>query len=98
MKVVSFRKIEDCFDGSFIKEALLDGPLTESLIRCLAREAELDYYSDFPRPFYTIRKKEKFTIKGVEGDPVVRVVLYRRNAAEAEAELLALFACCENHA
>lgn len=77
MKVLKIKELEDCFDGSFIKEALLDTKVTKQLIYHLGKNGELNYYPDFARPFYKILVKGKYTIKGVEGNKTIRLILNR---------------------
>ncbi|MCP4547863.1 MAG: hypothetical protein GY835_15480 [bacterium] len=84
MKVRSIRELEDCFDGSFIKEATLDGKIDRDFIKYLGSFGELEYHSDFARPYYRVDRKEMFTLKGVEGNSSLRLILARKRIEEAE--------------
>ena len=64
MKVVKIKHIEDCFDGSFIKELLLDRVITKPYLNNLGKLGVMKYYATFARPFYRI-DFEKSYIKGV---------------------------------
>ncbi|MCP4219927.1 MAG: hypothetical protein GY765_35175, partial [bacterium] len=44
MKVLEITHIEDCFDGSFIKELHLDEPVTEAFIYHLEPMGNLQYF------------------------------------------------------
>jgi hypothetical protein len=77
MRIVSIRELENCFDGSFIKEALLDTEVTLPFIRHLETLGELRYYPSFARPFYQLRLPGGATIKGVEGNRTMRLILNR---------------------
>jgi len=79
MHIVSIKDIEDCFDGSFIKELLFNEPVTKDFIYYLGKGCRLDYYSTFARPFYKI-ESSLYVIKGVEGNITARITLYEKNA------------------
>lgn len=81
MRVLSVKHIEDCFDGSFIKELLLDEPISRDLILYLGRVGKLQYFPDFPRPFFKI-DATGMTCKGIEGNNTIRVVVYEKNQLE----------------
>ena len=85
--VTTIRHVEDCFDGDFIKEFELDGPLGEPLMRRLAHEANLQYYPDFPRPYFRIEKRGVCTIQGVIGKNTFRVT-FARSAPEGAENVL----------
>lgn len=82
MKIIEIKDIEDCFDGSFIKELLFDREVTKEFILYLGKTGDLDYYPTFARPFYKIDSKGKFQIKGVEGNKTARITLYEKNFDE----------------
>ena len=73
-------KVEDCFDGSFIYEYRLEEPITEELIRILGKKlGRLEYFGDFPRPFFRILAEGGMQVKGVEGERTLQVVFPARN-------------------
>ena len=78
MHVVRIKKIEDCFDGSFIKEFELDKKISKDFIITLGQGCCLEYFSDFARPFFRIEKKNEFQIKGVENNTTMQVIFNRR--------------------
>jgi hypothetical protein len=86
-KVVEIRHVEDCFDGDFIKEFELDTAVDEPTMRRMALDARLQYYPDFPRPYYRIDKNGFYTIQGVIGNTTFRVT-FSRSAPEDTADAL----------
>ena len=69
------KKVEDCFDGSFVYEYNLESPVTEAFIPPLGgRLGRLEYFPDFPRPFFRILGDGGLQAKGVEGERTFRVV------------------------
>ena len=74
MQVLQVKTVEDCFDGSFIKEFLLSSIITEAFVKKLGETGELDYFPDFPRPFFRIERKDSYQIKGVLKSKTFRVI------------------------
>ena len=83
MKIIEIKDIEDCFDGSFIKELLFNKKVTKEFIHYLGKTGKMNYFPDFARPFYKIICKEKYEIKGVEENKTARLTLYKKNMKEA---------------
>ena len=67
MKVIERVHVEDCFDGSYIENYIIDGNISEEFIFRLKAIGELKYYPDFPRPYFQIFKRNRYLIKGVLG-------------------------------
>ena len=82
MSVVEIRDIEDCFDGSFIKELLLDQEIDEHFIELLGEIGDLRYFPEFARPFFKTRVPKVAEIKGVQGNRTLRVLLYDKTGKE----------------
>lgn len=78
MDVIAIKHIEDCFDGSFIQEFILNEPITEAFIRFLGQQGQLQYYPSFARPFFKIVFKGDFYIKGVQGNTTMRALLWKK--------------------
>ncbi len=74
MRVVEAKKIEDCLDGSMIKDFSMDEPVDRSFIRHLGVDGTLEYFPDFARPFYRVTKDGMYVLKGVEGNTTFQVV------------------------
>jgi hypothetical protein len=83
-KVIAIRHLEDCFDGDFIKEFELDTPLDEPTMKRLALGALLQYYPDFPRPYFRIERRGACTIQGVIGKTTFRVTFARSGPEDTE--------------
>ncbi|MBI9073726.1 MAG: hypothetical protein JEY94_19170 [Melioribacteraceae bacterium] len=75
MKVVEIKHVEDCFDGSLIKEILLSDEITKEFIHKLSGDDFLQYFPHFARPFFKIRKNGTYDIKGIEGNNTMRIHL-----------------------
>ena len=88
MNILEIRHIEDCLDGTVIKEIHLDISLQKSHILALGKTGDLAYYPDFARPFFTLILPEKAKIKGVEGNRMIRVLYYHSAHQEVETFLL----------
>ncbi len=68
VKIVSVKKLEDCFDGSTVYSYEFDTAWTYKQIQELGFIGELSYYKDFPKPFFRIKTSGGMQIKGVEGE------------------------------
>jgi len=94
MKLIEVRKVEDCFDGGLRLEYRFDGEIAEPLMRGLATGARLDYFPDFPKPFFKIIRRDGVQIKGILGTADIEVFLPRLQKEEMnrifDAELLQL--------
>lgn len=88
MKILEVKHIEDCFDGSYIKEFLLETEITESFVRHLSAGGELKYYPDFARPFFCLTKSNQYKVKGVQGNATLRTVLYESDGEETIRKLV----------
>src|SRR6202007_3095366 len=65
MKITGIERLEDCFDGSSVYSYQFDQPWTRETILQLSALGELDYFADFPRPFFRIRAAGGLQVKGV---------------------------------
>ncbi len=79
MEIISIKDIEDCFDGSFIKEVLFSEPVTKDFIYYIGKNCHVSYHSNFARPFYKI-EAPLYVIKGVEGNLTARITLYEKDS------------------
>ena len=77
MKVIAKKRVEECLDGTIIKEFRLNTVVTKELIHFLGTMGNLDYYGHFPRPFYRITQRGAFILKGVEGNATFQVLFIR---------------------
>lgn len=83
VRIAQVKALQDCFDGSFMKEVLFDESIGKEFIEHFGKLGELNYYPEFARPFYKIVVRGAFTIKGVEGNSTLRLILKRDRAQEA---------------
>lgn len=75
MNILELKHIEDCLDGSTVKEVILDQIITSEFIHALGKEGTLQYFPHFARPFFKVRIDGKLNIKGVEGNTTLRIRL-----------------------
>lgn len=68
MRIVAIRKVEDCFDGSTIYAYGFECPWTREDILQLNGLGQLDFFEDFPRPFFRVLVEGGCQVKGVEGE------------------------------
>lgn len=74
MRLVRKELVEGCLPSAPEYRYVFSEPWTAGLIGCLGCWGQLDYYGDFPRPFFRLRLANGIQMKGVEGEPVCRVV------------------------
>jgi hypothetical protein len=65
--------VEDCFENSAIREVRLACVLDETAVFRLAALGELEYFPEFPRPFFRVRFPGGGYLKGVAGAESFRV-------------------------
>jgi hypothetical protein len=75
MNLKEVKTIENCFDGDGVYDFIFDLPWTKRSIEKLQILGKLDYYPDFPRPFFRIRDYKGAQLKGLEGECSCRVIL-----------------------
>lgn len=86
MKVLATRIIETCLDGTKNVEKTVDRGMDRKFIYHLAGLGDLEYFSDFARPFFRITRHGAFIIKGVEGADTFQV-FFIRDVPEADREI-----------
>ena len=87
MKILELRELEDCLNNPHLKEVLLDGIITNDLIKKLAVLGELTYSAGFSPAFFKIEFAGKYIIKGIEGKNTLRIDSYGQ-AMDTTVELL----------
>ncbi|MGQ9581857.1 MAG: hypothetical protein ACUVT8_13105, partial [Armatimonadota bacterium] len=65
MKIVEVSRVDDCLESGLAMRYSFDSVLKEEDLKRLREFGNLDYYPDFPRPFFRVRNKNGLTIKGV---------------------------------
>ncbi|MBN1292968.1 MAG: hypothetical protein JXB48_14095 [Candidatus Latescibacteria bacterium] len=84
MKICNKIKVEDCFDGSSVFEYFFNSAWSKNEIYSLECMGHLEYFPEFPRPFFRVIQKGGLQIKGVEGDTKCRVILPKKNREKTE--------------
>lgn len=82
MKLVNIKKLEDCIDGSMIFMYSFNEKIHETLMKKLGEKGKLQYYPEFPRPFFKIITADGIQVKGIIGDDNFEVVFPRTNKQE----------------
>lgn len=82
MRIVAIKKVEDCFDGSTIYAYTFSHAWSRESILALDQLGQLDFYPDFPRPFFRVRVNGGCQAKGVEAEQTC-VVIYPETDKEA---------------
>ena len=75
MKITAVTNVEDCFDGTSVCEVEFDLPVTREFITRLGGLGEIEYFPDFPRPFYRLEVKSSFSLRGVERATSARMIV-----------------------
>jgi hypothetical protein len=94
VQIVRIDKIEDCFDGSSVYQYFLDEPWTRETITRLDALGKLEYFPEFPRPFFRVFGQLGYQVKGIEGEKNCRVILPRIGKEKAHEALMNFFAGC----
>ena len=84
MKITARQKIEDCLDGSIVFTYEMSEPWTGENVRALGALGPMEYFADFPRPYFRLRSGDGLYVNGVVGTSSCRVVLPRSNREAVE--------------
>lgn len=68
MRLIEIRKLEDCFDGSVIFKYSFDGEVSEALMKRMGEKGRVQYFPEFPRPFFKIITPQSIQVRGIVGD------------------------------
>jgi hypothetical protein len=82
MKLINIEKLEDCLDGSMVFKYSVKEKIDETVMRRLAAGGRLQYYPDFPKPFFKIITADGLQVKGIIGDDNFEVLFPRSNKEE----------------
>ncbi|HDR05562.1 MAG TPA: hypothetical protein ENN84_10030 [Candidatus Marinimicrobia bacterium] len=82
--ISKIKDIEECIDGILTKEFYLSTPVDKRLIDFLSSDAVLQYYPNFSKTFYKIRKAGLWELKGIEGENSIRVTFKSLNHFSVE--------------
>lgn len=84
MKVLAITILEDCFDGSYRKEMVLDQEISEAFIHYMGLTGTLQYFPHFARPFFRI-DGPRFMLKGILNNSYMQLLVFDQ---AKETELL----------
>ena len=73
MRILRSVRHKSCADGSFMKEFLLDAPVTEDFFSYLKNFGTVESLPNVSEGFYKFEKTDWFSIKGMSGDTTVEV-------------------------
>lgn len=91
MKIIETCTIEDCFDGSRVLGYTFDSPWTREEIVRLEALGDVDYFPDFPRPYFRLRTSHGAQVKGVQGDRTCRAIFPKDESGVAKHVFERLF-------
>lgn len=91
MNVIDIQHIEDCFNGSFIKEFRLSEAISEAFIRYMGGSGKLQYFPTFARPFFKLELAGGQSLKGVQGNDTMRALLWKQEDIKYIENLVANF-------
>jgi len=84
MRIISGKKIENCFENEFIYKYTFDTVWTNETIERVKMLGHIKIYDSFPRPMFQVKCYDGTTIKGVRGTDECRVVFPRDGPSEAK--------------
>ena len=73
MRILRSVRHKVCADGSFMKEFLLDVPVTKEFFTYLGNFGEVEALPNVGEGFYKFEKPDWFSIKGFAGDTTIEV-------------------------
>lgn len=91
MRIREVTRVEECVDGSAVLSYSFDQPWSREAIQGLRRIGEVDYFPEFPRPFFRLRTAGGLQTRGVEGERTCQVILPRRGRERERSEFEEIF-------
>ena len=73
MRILRSVRHKVCSDGSFMKEFLLDTPVTKEFFSFLGNFGQVEALPNVGKGFYKFEKPDWFSIKGFAGDTTIEV-------------------------
>ena len=87
MRILRSVRHKVCADGSFMKEFLLDAPVTKEFFVYLGNFGQVDSLPDVGEGFYKFEKPDWFSIKGFAGDSTVEI-RFRKEVMDLTSDFL----------
>ncbi len=86
MRLIEVNIMEDCLKGTLTLIYLFDLPWHKEAILKLSHLGRLDYFEDFPRPFFRLSSFENVQMKGINGENTCRVIYPAENREKVHFE------------
>lgn len=90
MKILETAKVEDCLEAKNVYDIIIDTEIDIDFIDYLSKLGKLNYIHVFEKPFFKIINRAKYTIRGSEGNQIIRI-LFPDNFVIEELEILKEF-------
>jgi hypothetical protein len=87
MRILRSVRHKVCADGSFMKEFLLDVPVTKEFFSYLGNFGSVESLPNVGEGFYKFEKPDWFSIKGFAGDTTVEV-RFRKEVMDLTSDFL----------
>ncbi len=75
MNLVYFEIVEDCIEAKNVYDAYLSIKNDEVFIKYLSNLGKLVYFDDFDKPYFKVIVRGKYTLKGVQDDMKIRILM-----------------------
>jgi hypothetical protein len=87
MRILRSVRHKHCADGTFMKEFLLDQPVSNGFLRFLEQFATVELLPGIGEGFYRVEKAGCFSVKGLVGDTAMEV-RFRPEAMDLTVDFL----------
>jgi hypothetical protein len=87
MLVESVHEIEDCLDGTVIKELALSEAISRDFVLHLEKYGRLEFFEHLARPFFRLTRDRVCVLTGIVGKSSLRVV-FAHYTDQVERELV----------
>jgi len=91
LRITDVRTVEDCIDGSSTYSYEFDSEWTSDEIGRLSSLGRLQYFADFPRPFFRVLCSGGGQLKGVEGERTCLAIFLSYRKKEDKTGFESLF-------
>ncbi len=85
-RIAKVEKLEDCFDGSSIFQYWFEQTWEPDTIHGLKGLGQLEYFPQFPQPFFRVITTQGLQIKGVQGQDHCRAIFPHTNKDQVKAD------------
>jgi hypothetical protein len=75
MQIIEKTRTDECNGPATVFIYKFDREWTRPDIEKLSSLGEIEYFSDFPKPFFRVRSQNGISMKGLEGSASCRVIL-----------------------